>query len=752
MRRRISLILALLVLSACLSGCGGKTEEFVQITSLEQLDDERYTVGVPMGTTAEHDAEGYFKRANIEICSSTQDAYVAVSMGRLDAFAYSRANMECAIASGSLSNVTLLEENVGAGTDVVIGISRKSKVPDLETRVNAFVAAIRSDGTLDDAYDRWVTRGLDVMPDIPQPEAPDEKLVIGTAAGSEPFNYYKGTELTGMDLELIRYFALYMNAEIEIVVLDYLSLAAAAEAGTIDCIFANLNATPERAEVMDFSDPLYSMPTAVMVYTGETARVPLYGSLEEMRSDDITLGVEVGSSFDAFTKKEFPDAKIKYFEGVADLTNAAASGVIDGYITDEPVARLTAAESPKVTWLAESMDYNRYACAFPKTPEGEALRDEVSDFILALKADGTLERIAEAWVTDDRAAQRTDYSSLTGENGVVRMACSFEAAPFNYVRDGEYAGLDLELMIRFCEARGYRLEVVAMNFSSIIQSLGTTCDVGVDSLCVTPEREEEVFFSEPYYEGGTVMIVGTRVAGGQTSSRGSLAASFEKTFIREQRWRLIVQGIGTTVFISFFSALFGTILGFGLCLLRRMKSRVVFAVTTVYIRILQGTPLVVLLMVLYYLVFPHSGLRGEWVAVVAFTMNFAAYVSEMMRTGIESVDIGQTEAALALGFTKSQSFFRFILPQAAQNFLPVYKGEFISLVKMTSVVGYIAVQDLTKMSDIIRSRTYEAFFPLIATALIYFLISWLLSLLLRLVELRVEPDRKNRTVKGVKLP
>ncbi|MBR1735768.1 MAG: ABC transporter permease subunit [Firmicutes bacterium] len=121
-------------------------------------------------------------------------------------------------------------------------------------------------------------------------------------------------------------------------------------------------------------------------------------------------------------------------------------------------------------------------------------------------------------------------------------------------------------------------------------------------------------------------------------------------------------------------------------------------------------------------------------AIVGFSLNLAAYVSEMMRSGIESIDPGQREAALALGFTERQAFYKFIFPQAASRFLPVYKGEIVSLLKNTSVVGYIAIQDLTKMSDIIRSRTYEAFFPLIATALIYFALAWVINILLSRLE------------------
>ena len=144
-------------------------------------------------------------------------------------------------------------------------------------------------------------------------------------------------------------------------------------------------------------------------------------------------------------------------------------------------------------------------------------------------------------------------------------------------------------------------------------------------------------------------------------------------------------------------------------------------------------------------------ISGIVVAIIGFSINFAAYSSEMMRAGIETVDRGQSEAALAMGYTKRQTFFKIVFPQAAGNFIPVLKGEFISMVKMTSVVGYIAVQDLTKVSDIIRSRTIEAFFPLIVTAVLYFAIANVMAAVLSFAEQKAVPGRRKRSVKGVRM-
>ena len=142
---------------------------------------------------------------------------------------------------------------------------------------------------------------------------------------------------------------------------------------------------------------------------------------------------------------------------------------------------------------------------------------------------------------------------------------------------------------------------------------------------------------------------------------------------------------------------------------------------------MRGTPILVLLMIFFYVIFASTGLSASIVAIITFALNMGAYSSEIFRTAIESVDKGQGEASAAMGFSKLQTFVYIVFPQAVRRIIPVYKGEVISLLKMTSVVGYIAVVDLTKASDIIRSRTFDAFFPLIVVAVIYFLLAWLLG-------------------------
>ena len=212
---------------------------------------------------------------------------------------------------------------------------------------------------------------------------------------------------------------------------------------------------------------------------------------------------------------------------------------------------------------------------------------------------------------------------------------------------------------------------------------------------------------------------------------GSLTESFTNNLIAEDRYRMILDGLQVTLLITFCAAVLGTLLGGLVCWMRMSRRTWLQQVAKVYIELMRGTPVLVLLMLMYYVVMAPLDATGIVVAIVTFAMNTAAYISEMLRTTIQGIDRGQTEAGLALGFTPRQTFFKIVLPQVVKAVMPVYQGEIVSLLKGTSIVGYIAVADMTRASDLIRSRTFDAFFPLIVTAIIYFLMAWLIGLLLQ---------------------
>ena len=231
-----------------------------------------------------------------------------------------------------------------------------------------------------------------------------------------------------------------------------------------------------------------------------------------------------------------------------------------------------------------------------------------------------------------------------------------------------------------------------------------------------------------------------------------IASSFTKTFITDDRWLMLLRGLGTTIEITFFALLLGLLLGFLVAVVRSTyetnlkgkKSRragdvimkILNAVCNVYITVIRGTPVVVQLMIMYFIIFSSSR-NGTMAAILSFGINSGAYVAEIVRSGIMSIDKGQFEASRSLGFDYKSTMIHIILPQALKNVLPALANEFIVLLKETSVAGYVALQDLTYIGNLIRSRTYEAFFPLITVAVIYLVIVLILSFFLKRLERRL---------------
>ncbi|MEG1847557.1 MAG: amino acid ABC transporter permease [Lachnospiraceae bacterium] len=220
------------------------------------------------------------------------------------------------------------------------------------------------------------------------------------------------------------------------------------------------------------------------------------------------------------------------------------------------------------------------------------------------------------------------------------------------------------------------------------------------------------------------------------------AVSFYNNFIKEDRWKYIVDGLGVTLEVTFFAVLVGIILGFLVGMVRATYDKtgnmvILNAICNVYLTVIRGTPVVVQLLITYFVIFGSVNIDKILVAVIAFGINSGAYVAEIVRSGIMSVDAGQFEAGRSIGFSYGQTMIYIILPQALKNVLPALANEFIVLLKETSVAGYIALQDLTKGGDIIRSRTYDAFMPLFAVALIYLLMVMMFNALVKRLERRL---------------
>ena len=226
------------------------------------------------------------------------------------------------------------------------------------------------------------------------------------------------------------------------------------------------------------------------------------------------------------------------------------------------------------------------------------------------------------------------------------------------------------------------------------------------------------------------------------------AEQFYNNFVADDRFvKYILGGLKTTLLVTLFAVLLGIFLGFLVGTVRSTYERtgklgVLNVFCRAYLSVIRGTPVTVQLMITYYLIFSSPDSSKLLCAILAFGINSGAYVAEIFRSGIMSIDSGQLEAGRSLGFSYWQTMWYIIMPQAFKNVLPALCNEFISLLKETSVAGYIALQDLTKGGDIIRSRTYSAFMPLFAVALIYLTIVMIFTKLIQILERRLRQSER----------
>ena len=745
--KKLTIFLVLLALAlTALTGCAGKNET-APITRLEQLGEPGRKIGVGIGTGEDKAIRAAFPDAQIELFNDAFMGYSALVDGKLDAFAYGKLQMELAIRNGQ-RGVMLLDETVGEGSNVAVGLSPRSPIPDLKGKINAFIAEKQADGTLDDMYNRWVVLNDETMPDIELPKKPEVHLRVGTTGLVPPYNYYVGTELNGYDIELARRFAAWLSADLEFKVYDFVGVIAAAQGGDVDCIMSELFVTPERAEAIPFSDTLFTVELGVMVREHGSpaagASAVGYTSLSDLNGKRI--GVTTGSIQALQVEARLPEAELYYFTTDVDMLSAMRAGKIDAYASAEPLVRYMMAESPDLTYVDEYLQEGMLAAAiFPMTDEGRALCDEFSAFVHTSRSNGVFEEIEEIWFGADESRRVVpDPEDLPAPRGTLRMAVDTSLVPFIYLKDGKPVGIDVDIATRFCAQSGYGLEILPMDFSAIIPSVVTgKVDFSCSGIAYTAERAESVLFSEPTWESRSVVAV-LKASGGAKDGGflSSVLSSFEKTFLREDRWKLFVRGIGTTLLITVLSIVLGTALGFGVYFLCRNGNGVANGLTRFFVWLVHGMPMVVLLMILYYVIFAKAMISGTAVSVIGFTLVFGASVFGMLKSGVGAVDAGQTEAAYTLGYTDHRAFFRVILPQALPHFFPAYKGEITATIKATAIVGYVAVQDLTKMGDIVRSRTYDAFFPLIAVAVIYFILAAILTAIVNRLGVFIDPRRR----------
>lgn len=462
------------------------------------------------------------------------------------------------------------------------------------------------------------------------------------------------------------------------------------------------------------------------------------------------IGVQIGTVGDTYASDyEGDDAgtEVARYNKGADAVQALKQNKIDCVIIDEQPALAFVDKNPELKILDEEFTNEDYAICVAKG--NDELLDKINGALDELKQDGTLESIINNYIGVD--AGKTPYVSsddVIRDNGTLTMATNAAFPPYEYYENGTIVGIDADMAQAIADKLGMNLVISDMEFDSIIAAVQSgKADFGAAGLTVTEDRLKNINFSESYTTAKQVIIVNT----GEGANQQSMVEKFKQVFIEKDRWQYIPKGLRNTLIITFFAGVIGIILGFLFAIIRvandrndekKLGIRVLNAIVKVYLTIFRGTPMMVQLLIMYYVIFASVKANPIMTAVLAFGLNSGAYVAEAIRAGIMSVEIGQFEAGRSLGFTYGQTMIHIILPQAVKNALPAMCNEFIALLKESSIVGYIGLIDLTKAGDIIRSNTYEAFMPLIAVALVYLVIVMFLTFLVGRLERRLKKDAR----------
>ena len=467
--------------------------------------------------------------------------------------------------------------------------------------------------------------------------------------------------------------------------------------------------------------------------------------------DDLSgkrIGVQLGTTGDLYCtdyEKDGSGTVVERYNKGADAIQALRQGKIDCVVIDEQPAIKFVEQNDGIRILDEEFTNEDYAFVLSK--DNTTLLDQINQALDELKADGTIESIEKNWVGAESELGKSPYEKkdVDRSNGTITIGTNAEFPPYESYSDGQIVGIDIDILQAVCDKLGMDLQIEDMAFDSIITAVTSgNVDVGASGFTITEERKKNVNFTESYTTSKQVIIVKDTSA---QNSRLSFADKLKQSFIDNDNYQYLLKGLGNTLLITLFAIIIGILFGFLIAIVRTSHDRngslpLLNGICRLYLTIIRGTPVMVQLLIIYYVILANINTSKILVAVVAFGLNSAAYVAEIVRSGIMAVDIGQFEAGRSLGLNYSQTMRSIILPQAIKNILPALCNEFISLLKETSISGYIGLMDLTKGGDIIRSTTFQAMIPLISVAIIYLVMVVGLSKIVGILERKLRNNER----------
>ena len=488
-----------------------------------------------------------------------------------------------------------------------------------------------------------------------------------------------------------------------------------------------------------FSAVLLIMMMSITVYAGsDQERKPEESTFEELSGK--TISMLTGAPFEDLISSKVPDVKeFTYYSTSSDMALALTSGKTDAFLQNTAVGELFVNKNPALALFPEPLKEAKFGIAFSKNNPDLDKWQAAYEKVCA----GVIDELWDKWTGLDDSVKTIPAQDWEGKNGTIRVAACDSMEPMSYLQgDGELKGMEIELILMMAKELDYKVKFIPMKFAGILAAVeGGKADMCCGSIIITDERSEVVNFI-PHHDTAFILLVRSIQTEESAGFLESLSDSFRRTFIVENRWKLLLTGLFNTVMIAVLSGVAGLLLGFFMASLKRKNNKIIDAVISTYCTIVVGLPAVVILMLLFYVVFGKADISAEIVSVIGLTLIFAPKAYTVIINAVNSVDKGQLEAALALGYTERKAYRRVILPQAKKIYFPLLRNQFVLLLKETSVVGFISAMDLTNAGDVIRGRTLEAFFPLITIAIVYFILIWLFTFLINQVNNLIEKNAR----------
>lgn len=454
--------------------------------------------------------------------------------------------------------------------------------------------------------------------------------------------------------------------------------------------------------------------------------------LKDFDSDDITIGVVSGYIFDNSVAGALPDANIKYFSSRDNAYRALASGVVDGVADDEPIVRSILRSTDDLGIIDGYLEPAEYAFVFTKDEKGKKLSEEFSEYVKKSRKSGELDALDKKWFgnqTDNK--QSDDYEDLPAKNGTLKLAFDDSNIPFAYMSAGKPVGYDIDLAIGFCREYGYGLMISKVDFSSMLSGTADGIyDMGCGAITITEERKNNLYFSEADYEGGVCICV-SKVITGKNSDKGMLSSfkrSFKRVFVNKDRYKLFIKGVLITLIITFFATVVGVPFGYLLYISSQRSGLINRVLSKLVIWILQGIPAVMLISMLYYSYYEDMRRGGIIAAIIGFGLTFAIDIYMIIKRYAAKVLGGSVERDYRLYAIDTAEFLRKLFDDYGYDIRYDFTDKLTTLLKMTAVVGYIAVYDMAKIFEVIKRDSLETALPLLATTVVYFIIIKIIAL------------------------